>query len=87
MEIIEVFKTNVETDAQAERLVALIQENFPAYAVNFDLNDSDRILRVKTSGSLHENSLLAVLHTHGVDAAILADEIPIRQEQPAPKSV
>jgi hypothetical protein len=50
MEIVEVFKTNVKTGAQAERLITLIRENFPEYTVNFDLDDCDRILRVKSSG-------------------------------------
>ncbi len=76
MEIVEVFKTNVETGGQAERLVTLIHENFPEYTVNFDLDDCDRILRVKSSGFIRESSLLALLHTSGVDAAILTDEIP-----------
>jgi len=76
MEIVEVFKTNVETGEQAERLVNLIRENFPEYTVNFDLDDCDRILRVKSSGFILANSLLNLLHNNGVDAAMLTDEIP-----------
>lgn len=76
MEIVEVFKTNVETSEQAQRLVTRIYENFPEYTVNFDLDDCDRILRVKASGFIRESSLLELLHTNGIDAAILTDEIP-----------
>jgi hypothetical protein len=76
MEIVEVFKTNVETGEQAERLVALIHENFPHYTANFDLDDCDRILRVKSAGLIHESALLAILQNNGYDAAILTDEIP-----------
>lgn len=76
MGIVEVFKTNVETGEQAERLVRLILENFPEYAVNFDLDDCDRILRVRASASIRESSVLAILHTSGFDAAVLSDEIP-----------
>ncbi len=76
MGIIEVFKTNVETGAQAEHLVNLIHENFPVYSVNFDLEDCDRILRIKSPDSIHESSLIALLHASGFDAAILTDEIP-----------
>jgi GTPase Era involved in 16S rRNA processing len=76
MEIVEVFKTNVKTGAQAERLITLIRENFPEYTVNFDLDDCDRILRVKASCIIRESSLLTLLHTSGVDAAVLTDEIP-----------
>lgn len=76
MGIVEVFKTNVETGEQAERLVNLIRENFPEYAVNFDLDDCDRILRVQASASIRESSVLEILHTSGFDAAVLSDEIP-----------
>lgn len=76
METVEVFKTNVETEEQAERLAHLIHENFPEYSVNFDLDDCDRILRVKASGLIRESSLVTLLHTSGFDAAILVDEIP-----------
>lgn len=76
MEVVEVFKTSVETSVQAEQLVNLIVEKFPAYAVNFDLEDCDRILRIKSSGSIQEASLVAILQQQGFDAAVLTDEIP-----------
>lgn len=76
MEIVEVFKTNVETDDQAKHIVNLIRENFPDYTVNFDLDDCDRILRIKSSGFISESSLLNILHNNGFYAAMLTDEIP-----------
>jgi tRNA G26 N,N-dimethylase Trm1 len=76
MGAVEVFRTNVETEEQAQRLAHLIHENFPEYSVNFDLNDCDRILRVKSTSLIRESSLVALLHNSGFDAAILADEIP-----------
>ena len=76
MGTVEVFKTNVETGEQAERLAILIRENFPEYTVNFDLDDCDRVLRVKSSGSIRESSILTLLQNSGIDAAILTDEIP-----------
>jgi hypothetical protein len=76
METVEVFKTNVETGEQAEQLITLIVQNFPQYAVNFDLDDCDRILRVKSSISIQEASLIAILQKNGYDAAVLSDEIP-----------
>lgn len=76
MDRVEVFKTNVETSEQAARLVHLIRERFPEYTVNFDLDDCDRILRIKSSDSIRESSLITILNTHGVDAAVLTDEIP-----------
>lgn len=76
MEIIEVFKTNVETGEQAAYLVNLIRESFPEYTVNFDLDDCDRILRVKSSEAVPENVLVRILNQNGFDAAVLTDEVP-----------
>jgi len=44
---VEVFKTNVDHEAPASRLVALLQMLFPGSRVNFDLEDHDRVLRVE----------------------------------------
>jgi len=76
MESIEVFKTNVETHEQAERLVELIHENFPQFTANFDLDDCDRILRIRSAESIRENSIPDFLQQNGFDAAVLDDEIP-----------
>lgn len=74
--MVEVFKTNVETVDQAARLVQLIQEYFPEYTVNFDLEDCDRILRVKSLAAIIEKPLIEMLNQNGFDAALLTDEIP-----------
>lgn len=76
MEIVEVFKTNVETGEQAARLMHLIHENFPEYTVNFDLDDCDRVLRVKSCDLIHESRLIQMFTEQGFEAELLADEIP-----------
>lgn len=76
MEQVEVFKTNVETGEQARQLVHLIHENFPYYTVNFDLEDCDKILRVKSIVSVLERPLIDFIQRCGFDAAVLTDEIP-----------
>lgn len=45
--MIEIFKTNVDTVRQAEILLALLHRHFPYAEINFDLEDCDKILRVK----------------------------------------
>jgi len=45
--MIEVFKTNVESSIQAKYLQVLIQQHFFFTEVNFDLEDCDKVLRVK----------------------------------------
>lgn len=76
MESVEVFKTNVKTGEQATRLVHVIHERFPHYTANFDLNDCDRILRIKSSVSIQESILIEMVRQHGFEAEVLTDEIP-----------
>ncbi|MDQ3015910.1 MAG: hypothetical protein M3R25_04195, partial [Bacteroidota bacterium] len=44
--IVEVFKTNVDTTEIASQLLKGLQLQFPAFKINFDLDDCDHILRV-----------------------------------------
>ncbi|WP_239455594.1 hypothetical protein [Flavobacterium ginsenosidimutans] len=45
--IVEVFKTNVQKESDRDYVVAVIQNQFPDYKINFDLEDCDKILRVE----------------------------------------
>jgi hypothetical protein len=45
--VVEVFKTNVQKEADKNYVIAVIQSQFPDYKVNFDLEDCDKILRVE----------------------------------------
>lgn len=47
---VEVFRTNVTTATQAARLLRLLNESFPDYKINFDLEDCDKVLRVEADG-------------------------------------
>jgi hypothetical protein len=77
MEIVEVFKTNVETDEQASRLTHHIHENFNGCQVNFDLEDCDRILRFQSStGIIPTDQLIRLMQAAGFQAEILPDEVP-----------
>ena len=44
---VEVFKTNVLETSEAEELVGTLLFHLPECTVNFDLDDCDKILRVK----------------------------------------
>lgn len=52
--MIEVFKTDVEDSTSAVKLLDHINTHFPAYQVNFDLSDCDRILRIKNARGVIE---------------------------------
>ncbi|MBB6107689.1 hypothetical protein SAMN05421821_101394 [Mucilaginibacter lappiensis] len=45
--MIEIFKTNVRSPAQATDVIDLLIQHFPTAEINFDLDDFDNILRVK----------------------------------------
>lgn len=47
---IDVFKTNVQQPQQANELLAILLVHFPGCTINFDLDDCDKILRVKHKG-------------------------------------
>ncbi len=42
----EIFKTNVEDTRESRILLQKLSRHFPNHKINFDLNDSDKILRV-----------------------------------------
>lgn len=70
---IEIFKTNVEDLARADKAIEAIVENFAGYKVNFDLNDCDRILRVvSTDGEIHSMGIIETLNSMGFFAEILS---------------
>jgi hypothetical protein len=75
--MIEVFKTNVNCGLQASRLVKRIHKTFRDYKANFDLQDCDRILRIKSAtGQVHVYSLIRFLKDSGCEAQVLPDEVP-----------
>ena len=43
----EVFRTNVEEEQQAEKIRNLLLQHFPSLNVSFDLEDCDKVLRIK----------------------------------------
>jgi tRNA G26 N,N-dimethylase Trm1 len=44
--VIEVFKTDVRTKKQANKILTQLLIQYPEAQINFDLNDCDKILRV-----------------------------------------
>jgi hypothetical protein len=68
--MVEVFKTNVQETTQAEKLMDVLSKKFPHLRVNFDLDDSDKILRVE--GDLVSNErIIEIISTHGYQCHIL----------------
>ena len=72
--MIEVFKTNVCHPDHANMLIEQIHRTFMEYKANFDLEDCDRILRVKSAtGQVQPSLLIGLLRDHGFHAEILPE--------------
>jgi hypothetical protein len=75
--MIEVFKTNVRDANHAMMLVGQINGTFEGYAANFDLEDCDNVLRVKSHvGSIDAASVINLVKDLGFNAEILPDTEP-----------
>lgn len=73
--MVEVFKTNVTSPAQAEILLVHIHRKLPGCQANFDLADCDRILRIEARGFIDPSTVLALLNELGFAAEVLPDEV------------
>lgn len=69
----EVFKTNIENREQASHIIQLIESNFPNSQVNFDLEDIDRIMRVRNSQN-QVDGIIELMNKHDISCEILKDE-------------
>ncbi len=74
--MVEVFKTNVTEPFHAEILLRLIHTSFNDNSASFDLEDSDKILRVESSNTIDVNKLIKMLHDLGFEIEVLPDELP-----------
>lgn len=82
--MVEVFKTNVIDPHHAAMLIDRIHKTFAGYNANFDLEDCDKILRVKSNSDfIQVHVLIDLLQNLGFTAEILPDDntvgIPIHQ--------
>lgn len=68
--MLEIFKTNVPDTAEAEGIIILLQERFPHCKVNFDLQDCDKILRVK-GDHIPVESIIELVTANGFRCSIL----------------
>jgi len=76
--MIEVFKTNVQEQQHAAAIVNEIHKHLGHCHANFDLQDCDNILRVKSaSGEVPVNTLFEILNRYGCRAEILSEEVPV----------
>ena len=68
--MVEIFKTNVENAWHAEQIIALLRVHFPAFLINFDLHDCDKILRVKGE-FIPVEEIVSLVAANGVECSVL----------------
>ena len=68
--MVEVFKTNVQEQDQAGRLLVLLTQQFPLSRINFDLDDCDKILRVEAE-IIAQEEIMALIRRSGYQCFVL----------------
>jgi hypothetical protein len=62
--VIEVFKTNVETEAEARDLLKRLALRYPSYKITIDWQDCDHVLRVQSfNGNFDVTRIKRFLHS------------------------
>ena len=80
--MIEVFKTNITSREDADKIISSIHLVFAGYKANFDLWDCDNILRIQSStDEIKIDGLITFLAELGCNAEVLPDN-PISQASP-----
>ena len=57
---IEVFKTTISNQGQADAFKTLLLERFPHLSIDFDLEDCDRILRIASTEEVCCNDIRTI---------------------------
>ena len=70
LQSIEVFKTNIQLPEHAAAVGRMLYISFPTYTTDFDLEDCDRVLRVKGSNILPEQ-IMNCVRANGFECEIL----------------
>lgn len=68
--MVEAFKTNVQKKAQSKMLLSILTEAFPAFKINFDLSDCDKVLRVE-GDNIEALSIMILVKENGFKCEIL----------------
>ncbi|MGC3946905.1 MAG: hypothetical protein QM762_20710 [Chryseolinea sp.] len=76
--MVEVYKTNIRTLAQAQEISNRLQELFAGYMINFDLEDCDRIMRIRSPfNNIDNERVCRIVLTLGFEAIVLSDDATV----------
>lgn len=64
--IVEIFKTNVNNQQLATKIVADLKQLYPEYRINFDLEDCDNILRIEGCNKIDTFKIMDYSKNYGI---------------------
>jgi hypothetical protein len=66
MEMVKVYKTNVNEHSRAKLIMEAIRKKLPGSDPSFDLEDCDKVLRVECqAGNINESEIRGILKNYG----------------------
>lgn len=69
--IVEIFRTDVMTGEEANKMTHTIRACYPGHKINFDLEDSDKIFRMEGEQFIPEN-VASIFNEHGFMCKLLS---------------
>ncbi|OWW23365.1 hypothetical protein B4Q04_21220 [Zobellia sp. OII3] len=57
--IVEIFKTNVRNPLLADQIISGLNQLYPNYLINFDLEDCDKVLRIESNKSIDISGIIS----------------------------
>lgn len=75
--MIEIFRTNIIRQKDANKILTKIHSAFPGYEANFDLGDCDHILRIKSRETMIcQATIISLIGSLGFFSEVLPDVLP-----------
>lgn len=71
---VEIYKTNVQEAYEANLILKMLLEHLPNYKINFDLSDSDKILRVEAP-MINVEKIIFLVTNINYECELIQDQI------------
>jgi hypothetical protein len=73
--MVQIFKTNVDDQQLADRILKKLRSHLPVYLFNFDLEDCDRILRAESVDiPVEVNDIITIVTGLHIDICLFEDD-------------
>jgi len=69
--MVEIFKTNIRTQSQADSLILKLEKVYPGIQFNVDLMDCDNVLRGKSNSTIPWESIEKTVGGEGFECRLI----------------